>query len=436
MKTLNRYVLYLALMFSGCVEEFEAEVQDLENILVVDARLTDRVEIQTVYLSRTFEFDSVPVPENKAQVSLIGANGEVFTFVEGEAGVYNSTTSLQLSSGEAYQLNITTQDGLDYFSDFESLPQPIEIGEMEAIRRTSGSGLDGVAIVLDNHSESSQPEFFRYEYEETYKIIVPHFNPFEWDEDNIDYDLNDGDGWEVPIKPRVEESKTCFATDISRDLILASTDGLQTTGLQDYEVRFLSKDNFIISHRYSVLVKQYHHSLEANSYFSTLQDFSGSESVFSNVQPGFVEGNLNSVNPNEQVLGYFELSSYSEKRMFFSFSDIFPNSPLPPYIINCFTGAPPLYPEGFHFTPAPENDVLGNTTSEDEEFIIDGNGNSPLIGGILAGLYAYHAENENYEEYLATIGLGGAAPYLTKPKGCVDCREFGNNEVPEFWEEE
>ncbi len=407
----------------SCVEEFEAETVDFQSVLVVDARLTDQVASQTIYLSRTFEFESTdPRPEQNADVTVLSDSGVVYRFEEGESGAYQSLSPLQLSSEERYQLQITTADGTSYSSDFESLPEPLEIGAMSAIRRVNNTGLDGVAIVLNTTADSGQPEFFRYEYEETYKIVAPEFNPFEWDE--IDYSINDGDGWEVTLKARSEEARTCYASNSSRDLILASSEGTSFSGLKDFEVRFLSSENYFISHRYSILVKQYHHSVNANSFFTALEDFSSFDDVFSNVQPGLLESNITSSNGDAFVLGYFELSSYAEKRIFFNYEELFPGEPLPPYVINCSVGLPPLYPEGFHFTP-----------SDDGGFVVDGNGNSPLIEGILAGIYDYHADNEDYEEWLQTEGLGGAAPYWVVPAGCGDCRRFGSNIVPEFWEE-
>lgn len=57
-----------------------------------------------------------------------------------------------------------------------------------------------------------------------------------------------------------------------------------------------------------------------------------------------------------------------------------------------------------------------------------------FIMGELAGLIAYHAENEDYEDYIEREGrLGGAAPYLTKPISCVDCTAVGTTSRPEFW---
>lgn len=413
---------------TSCIDELEAEnITDvLAGSLVVDARISDRNMEHTIFLSRTFSLeDSEPLPERGAQVSILDETGNRIDFLEKTPGTYGTNGAAILEHGKAYRLEILTVDGVRYNSEEANLPSKVEVSGLRAEKRINGFDTDGIAILVDTDDGPTTSNHYRYEYEETYKIVAPYQNPFDWDE--IDYDINDGDGWEVTVAPRDEQVNICFGTNKSNDIILASTAGLDSSSLDDFQVRFSASDNYAISHRYSVLVKQYHHDINANSFFKLLKDFSSIESVFSNVQTGSLEGNISSENSDvAKVFGYFELSSYSEKRLFFNYEDFYPNEPLPPYLMFCFTGAPPLYPEGFHITPTPEGDG----------FIIDGTQGSPLIDGILAGLYGYLADNEDYEDYILREGAGGAAPFLVKPLGCVDCREFGSIAIPEFWTEE
>ncbi|MET1259543.1 DUF4249 domain-containing protein [Flagellimonas sp. DF-77] len=409
----------------GCIEEFDAEIVNFEGALVVDARLNDQVAQQTIWLSRTFSFEETdPSPVRNAQVTVFDDAGASFGFSEAAPGQYRSNAVMQMLPDREYRLEIVTSEGARFESRSERMPAPVTIGDMHAERRTSGTGTEGVSILLDNDSSSGTPTYFRYEYDETFKIIAPDFNPFDWDEVDYDYFCEDDDGWEATVAPRGEEARTCFGNNRSIDLILASTEDLSSNGLQDFEVRFLGRENYFISHRYSILVKQYHHSADAASFFNTMLSFSSSESIFSNVQTGLLEGNISASNSEGLVIGYFELSAYSEKRMFFDYEDLFPGEPLPPYAINCeFIGKPPLYPEGFHVTEI------------DGKLVIDGTSNSPLLDGIIAGLIGFVGVNENYLN-VDEDGELDRAPYLVKALGCVDCREFGSNVVPEFWIEE
>ena len=59
-------------------------------------------------------------------------------------------------------------------------------------------------------------------------------------------------------------------------------------------VRFINRNNYIISHRYSILVRQFVQSNEAFTFYETLNDLSRNESLFSETQPGFLAGNVSS----------------------------------------------------------------------------------------------------------------------------------------------
>ncbi len=415
------------LAFQSCIEEFDPKdinskiSNELETALVVDARITDEQKRQSVFLSRVFSFESDgPSWEQNAIVTLTDDSGSVFSFSEDEPGNYISEDILTLEADQEYILEIRTQDGKVYVSEREKIPSKVPIESIQGKRKESESGNEGIGILISNSIEQDTPTFFRYEYSETYKIVAPDFEPFEWDEVDYDFFMNDDDGWEVTIKPREEDVRVCYGNNLSEDLILTSTANLTSGDIENFEIRFLGRNNPFIAHRYSILVKQYHHSMEANSFFNALEDFTSFESFFSAKQPGFLQGNIRALDSDDKVLGYFELSSYTEKRYFFNFEDFFPDESLPPFFINCsFIGKPALYPEGFH------------STEIDGEIVLDGVSNSPLIDGILADSFAFVGENEDYP--INELGELDRAPYLVKPVGCVDCRTWGENVVPEFW---
>ncbi|MEZ0131763.1 DUF4249 family protein, partial [Flavobacterium sp. LBUM151] len=85
-------------------------------------------------------------------------------------------------------------------------------------------------------------------------------------------------------------------------------------------IRFIDIKDPIIGERYSIIVRQYVQNLESYTFYKILKSLSTSTSLFSQVQPGFNYGNLKSANdPNEKIVGYFEVSSVSSKRIFFNF---------------------------------------------------------------------------------------------------------------------
>ncbi len=400
--------------FQGCIEPFEAETQGFESALVVDARLTNEEKQHQVLLSRArpFEQDTI-IPERNAMISIIENSGTTYEFEESAPGHYVSTSVFGAKTGQDYQLKISTSDGGSYVSTTETMPENVPIADLEVKRETNDLGEDGVAVFLENSSFGNQPRYFRYDYEENYKIIAPNWDPFEFDIiDSIA--CTDGDAFEVATKPKKSlKGRICYGKNVSNDIILASTVNLEGNTITDFKVRFVNRENFILTHRYSILVNQYSQSVDAHSYYQNLEAFSVSESVFSEIQPGFLSGNIISENDSEQkVIGYFETAAISSQRIYFNYEDLFPEEPLPEYPFNCATlGNPRLIPQGYHCT-------MGSSG------VCDGNCESPLISQIQANLLVFAAEKEPTDFI---------APFLTLPFACGDCSVLGSDIKPDFW---
>lgn len=422
-KETNLVGLAITLLFIGCVAPFDAEVLDFENALVVDARLTNEEKQQQISLSRSYRFGMETLfPETDASVQIVDENGTTYPFVEEEPGFYKSTSAFAAQPNVGYELSISTTSGTLYQSETVVTPESVAIKELKAELAVSDSGEEGLQIVLTNEIGSGAAKFFRYEYAETYKIIAPYYNPAEFEVvDSLYFALGDQDSFEINIIARTEEAQTCYGTNLSRDILLSDSEDNTAGQTGITPIRFLSSDEFMISHRYSILVKQFGLTREAHAYYTALDDFTSSESVFSEVQPGFLNGNINTVDSDEFVLGYFEIASVTSKRFFFNYTDFFPQKPLPPYPINCEpTGAPAL----ISFNPH----ING-------EYVVDEQlPQSPLLNGILSGTIAYHAINEEYEESEFVIQPpAGEAPYFVKATPCIDCRALGSNVKPDFW---
>lgn len=409
------YVLLIFTCLHGCVEPFEAGTETFENALVIAAFLTDEEKKHEIMLSRArpFEQDSSSVERN-ANVFVSDDTGVVYNFEEIEPGRYISQESFAAQSNKSYQLAIATQDGRSYVSESVNTPEKVGVGNLYAERGMNDFGEEGVKILLDNNSSGDEPKYFKYEYEETYKIIAPNWDPFEFEIIYYVACAPDRRSYEVGIKPRTEEQRVCFATRKSQEILQTSTAQLSSNVISGLQIRFIERENYIMSHRYSILVKQYAQTQDAHSYFENLSNFSSTESVFSDIQPGFLKGNISSKdNTDEKVLGYFEVASVTKRRVYFNYEDLFPGEPLPPYAINCNTaGNPPLIKRGYHCAG---------------DFVCDGDCESPLIEAILAGIVVYRSENES-----PTIDNG---PYFTLPSPCGDCTKLGSNIVPDFWVE-
>ncbi|PWL38746.1 DUF4249 domain-containing protein [Flagellimonas aquimarina] len=388
------------ILTTSCIEDFEATFEDFESAIVVEATITDKLEQQRVFLTRTFEFEEDgPSAESNAMVRVEGG-GNVFTFQESTPGLYISSQVFAAQPNTDYQLRIETQDGRLYSSNQMTLTQPTQIDDLRAERITNDEGEDGVAILVDSFDPTGNSINYRYQYEETFKIIAPFWTP-----DDLEKVRPEEATQLCEVKVVVDEKseETCFTTDFSNSIIQTSTKSLGEDRVSNFMVRFINSNNYIISHRYSILVRQFIQSNEAFTFYETLNEFSGNESFFSETQPGFLEGNISSdTNSNETVLGYFDVASVVERRIFFNYEDLFPGEELPPYVNPCVPNAPEL------LRGAPPVCVL-STIVENDLVRLVGTNDTP-------------AEMEG--------------PYLVVPRVCGDCSEIGKAEVPEFWIEE
>lgn len=400
MKTRLKHIIVWLLPLLGCVEPYEItdEVRssvNIEDILVVEATLTDDLKQHTVFLRKgsSLTTDSLVMVQN-ATVNIVDNLGNIFAFVESEPSIYLSNDMFQATTGDEYQLRIETA-GKTYSSDMIGLPPSGDITRIYAERLTNDFGVDGVGIFVDTSISQEKSPFLRYTYEETYKIIAPLWQPLDL------VVLNPDPPFEFGLEAREQEERVCYGTQLSNEII--QNDGVDITGntLEKVMVRFIPKDNYIISHRYSIKVNQLVQSADAFAFYKTLNDLSSSESVFTDVQSGFIGGNISNIeDSNEKVIGYFEVANQSEERLFFNYEDFFSEENERSYTINC------------NFLSAPETTTPAGT--------------SPLKDIIESGDYVY-------------VGLNGifpaAGPYLVARRACGDCTVLGSNVIPEFWVE-
>ena len=397
MKRIKNHILpiiILSVTLGSCVDPINIETTTFDDAIVIEALITNELKQHEINITRTYRLEqNQPTSESNADVKIIDDTQNVYTFVETSPGKYVSTTEFAAIPNKTYQLTVTTNSGESYSSNEVILTNTTEIESVNAVAETNENGTIGVSINVNSFDPSGNSRYYRYEYEETYKIIAPRWSP-------LNSVVLSSDS--VSTTPRIKEEGICYNTLFSSGIIQTQTNGFSEDRVTQKQVRFLAVDDFIISHRYSILVKQYVQSLEAFSYFKILNELSSSESLLSQNQPGFINSNIVSANnPNEKVLGFFDVSSVSSKRLFFNFREVFPSNliPGPPYFIDCDLFAP-LFEDG-------------------------------LINIIQSGSLRFYLENSCCPGDSPIIPGGG--PHVMVIPECGDCTTIGTNIVPDFW---
>lgn len=400
----------------GCVEPFDFQTETFQDALVIEASLTDEMKRHEVLLSRAVRFEEESgAPERNALVRIVDDMGNAYEFGESEPGSYRSNSAFAAQRGVAYTLIIETADGTVYRSRPEHFDAEAEIQDIYAERGANDQGEDGIFVYADSFDSAGEALYYRYEYEETYKIIAPFWTPVDFQLTNYEPcnpdPLDPSIFFDLEIVPREQEEQVCYNTVASLDIIQASAASLSERRIERFPVRFIPGDDFVLTHRYSILVKQFVQSADAFSYYQSLDNFSSSTSVFNEIQPGLLEGNIAAENDGDKiVLGYFEVASVSEARIFFGFRDFYPDAPFPLYITNCNPFSAPLEHISYCFSG-----LVGNPCPES------------LVERMARDAITYVDLN--------TSEVQCQGPYTVVRRECGDCTALGSNVVPDFWEE-
>jgi hypothetical protein len=386
------------MMTFSCTEPYLLQTSNFEEALVIEATITNELKTQQIKLTKTYRLEeNGPEFIENANVSVEDDLGNVYTFIEGNE-VYESENPFQAIAGRKYKLSIIT-NGKTYTSTQEVLTAVNPIQSLEA-HDINLAGERGAEIEVKAFDPTNSSKYYRYEFEETYKVIAPKWRPYTATIDQMTH--------EFIFTPRTYEAQTCYSSFKSNELLLHSTSNLSEDRVA-FMVRFIPVTSPIIKHRYSILVRQFVQNLEAYTYYNTLKSISTGGSILSQNQPGFFSGNITcESNPNEKVIGFFDVSSVSSQRIFFNFNDVFPGTPEPAYFYDCydnctfedFFNCPGAYNYCFEYGPT--------STCEGDDAI------NSLNGGFQ--LYNY-----------------GPNPLYLIPPPCGDCTTFSSNIVPTFW---
>jgi len=392
-KNILYYSLFLAL--AACTEPFPIATIEFEDILVVESTITNELKRQVVKLSRAIgltDFGQAIV--DNANVKVEGSSGTVFDFSQDtETGHYISNSVFQAMPDIAYTLKIKTPNGQSYMSKPVALTPAVEIDRIypESVVLNEE---EGVQVFVDANNVNGMGQYFRYEYEETYEILLPNTSGVTWSIFNVnDFTRS----FEIALGPKRIDEK-CYSSIESVGIVQTSTSNLGENGVFRFPLRFIAKMNPIIKEQYSILVKQYVQSQEAYTFYQILEELGNVESLLSQGQPGFVSGNINSeTDSEEKVLGFFEASSVSSQRIFFNYKDF--GFDLPPYFVECDVFV-----------------ILGRTQ-----------------------LLKRKLEFENYQIFFFEMKIVNGPVrvpiYHIAQSECTECASFSTHIKPDFWED-
>lgn len=378
--------LIVAVLLTGCVERYHPDDLYLrDGILVINAHITDKPGFQMIEISRSSHIEDPGFhPELDCYVTLLREDGESRNF-DGvyPQGYYTSELdSSFLQTGMSYQLQVVTQDGNEYQSDFDEIrPVPAIDSVYYKVESIKYNGVDdpveGIRYYADFTYDDEAYEYIRWELTETYEFHNPKMEAYYYP-----------NRWTVYPLPEEDNPRICYITKQLPAAHSISTHSL-SFGSYSQPFDFVPNDKMEqkLLYKYSLLVKQYSMGPEGYHYFHELGANRQEQGQIFDKQPALLTSNIcNIADNNEKVLGFFTMSAVQEIRVF---AENIPGLDLSPYPYYCL----------------PVDSGPGS--------------NRPA----------------NFPAYFARATYDGTTVYAEVNKHCVDCREYNGSTSykPDFW---
>ena len=366
-------IFFCLFLFENCVDPYTPDIEGYGNLLIVDGLITNNKGPYQVKLARSFAFDEYFQKNvDEANVKVIDNLSNGYLFEEIASGVYqNIDTSFRGVIGNAYKLSIITEDGQEYESEFQELRSAAVIDSIYYQYKPSPDGnTKGIQVCINLHDPENNSWYYGWTYSETWEFRVPY------------------------VKLRSKGAfHVCYKSNTSNELIVGTSENNQRDQLKDHPVYYISYDNNRLRYKYSTLIQQYTISENIYKCLSELKKINEAGGSLFDETPSALRGNVYNISDEKEiVLGVFQVSGVSEKRIFIEHEDLPEKG---------------IIPRGFEFC---ENVIV---SIRDRSKI-----NSLLNSGMTI---------------MDTLYEPTRLEFVSGP-ACYDCRLSGTLEKPGFWE--
>lgn len=335
------------LFLSACIDPFIPEIREVEDVMVINGRILDNVELQKVEVSITS-----PVQSNESFRTVGGCSvvvddsaGRKYAFIEGEEGVYYcKMDSVDRLPGKKYKLTVITPGNRTYTSGFEEMLPCPPIDEIPWDYEEQGTSkpnvtYQGIQFYISTNAGGDFAENFLWELEETWKYSSSYAIIDQWDsihqgyyeEEFIIDSVNGifdtiltwvrtldtvGVIWGNPEHP-VDTLVYCYKHNGIPQVYTYSAKNISGGSIRKVPLNYVSDRTSRLSMRYSLLVRQFSLTETAYEFWKILDGQSKQSGELYGTQPVKIPGNIFSPdNPDERVLGLFYASAVTEKRIF------------------------------------------------------------------------------------------------------------------------
>lgn len=375
--------MFLLTLFilGGCIKPYQPKyTTETTEKYVVQGMVTNQEGWQDVNISVSSSLtNQLYTPLNGCRVEIIDDQNNKFDLEDNGQGNYSVWMSAEyLIVGRSYKLRIHLPNMEILESSFDQMQDSPPVDEvyyelLETTTKDPAAEQMGIQIYIDLKASENQSQFYRWKLSETWEYHAAYPREFYFD------------GTIQQVSPPDSSKMQCWKTQSIDEIYTLSTKNLTSHSYTKFPLQFVSYKTDRLAIKYSMFIQQIALSEDAYTFWDQLRENNNIGEGLYAEQPMNIQGNIENVsNPNSKVLGFFQASSISTKRIFIE--------------------------------------------QVDQSFLDYSNGCSPRI--LIKGLIEIIPSM--YPAYLMTVNDSWAPIVLNN--NCFDCTISGGSlEKPDFW---
>jgi hypothetical protein len=308
----NKYhiIAMLLLVCSSCIEPFEPDIQESQEVMVIDGMISDRPAYYEVSVSRSSPYNNPGFrPVDGCVVTVEDGQGNMQFYDMAGPGKYKAWLEPPfLAEGKVYAISVITPTGITYRSEYDTLLPCPPVDALYYLPQNSGGDdpedvWQGIQFYNDVRGNPNGTRNYRWKAIATWEYHSPFTAQYvRYRGENIPY--------------VVDSVSTCYLTETIERVYAASTRLLTENSIFQNKLHYVSDQTPRLAERYSLLLEQHSLTDQAFDYWEKIAAQSASGASLYETQPASSLGNVYRVNSDQKVLGCFYTTQIREERIF------------------------------------------------------------------------------------------------------------------------
>jgi hypothetical protein len=263
-----------------------------------------------IKLSRTTKLSDTTQnkAELKAVVSVEDDQHKLYPLTETGKGAYVLGIT-NFSTARTYRLNIKTNDGKVYQSDFVPMKTTPPIDSLYYKQ----TGPQTINFYVNTHDPANSTRYYRWDYKEIWSYVSCYPPTFQYKNGVI-----------VPIVVgSTDDISTCYQNAMSNEIFVGSSANISQDIITAQQLDALVGGTVKIAHVYVMQLHQYAITQAGFNYYQNLKNNTENLGSIFDAQPSTTLGNIHCISsPSELVLGFVSVSTITSKQYNLRYSDL------------------------------------------------------------------------------------------------------------------